>query len=96
MDRHSIRSLADCTTKEDAVTFLEIASVHTKDTVLAGLVKTWKHLTGNTSDAHTVRTYGPIRATRRGLRERQICSRINERLMQVHPSIGTLSLPEAE
>jgi hypothetical protein len=88
--RHSLRSLAECTDKESAVTYLEMLAIHTKDTVLAGLARTWKHLTTHVDDTHTVRTYGPVQSTRLGLRERQIVGRINERLTHMHTSVGTI------
>ena len=91
MNRKRVRSLADCMSKEDCVTYLEMTAIHTKDTLLAGLTRTWKHLTHNTNDSHTVRDHGPVRASRLGLRERQIVSRINERLVQNHSSLGTVS-----
>lgn len=90
MNRHTTRSLTDCKSKEDAATFLEMVAIHTKDTVLAGLARTWKHLHGNTSPDHKVRVQGPISGTRLDMRERQIVGRINERLTQMHPSVGTL------
>jgi hypothetical protein len=90
MNRLHTRSLADCTSKEDAITYLEMVGIHTKDTVLAGLARTWKHLLQNEDGTHAVRTYGNTQATRLGLREKQIVARINERLKQMHASVGTI------
>jgi ribose 1,5-bisphosphokinase PhnN len=90
MNRHITRSLADCKSKEDTAAFLEMVAIHTKDTVLAGLARTWKHLHSNVSVDHKIRAHGPILATRLDMRERQVVGRINERLAQTHPSVGTI------